>query len=588
MLMTIDTIAAQYIHTRPHPLPDSDEAFDLVQGWIHRCCDEHSKDNVYKCSPCTQELLPTRIIDLEPANGTLVPVLKITGGERGVYVTLSHCWGKSLHTKLTTANLEQWSQGIDVSALPRSFRDAIIVTQRLHIRYLWIDALCILQDSVQDWQVESSKMGNIYLNSFLTIAAANSADCHSGFLSQQPPTPPPCKLNFVSPTGESGEAFVTFYDEPEEPLDSRGWCVQEILLGSRVLTYGTHEIFFECRQPSRISDTGACIGLPSRSIRSGSKFILSETNKTEGVKLGNPNSQKVRDIDGLRTLDEIKAVLFVEWYAMIGFNWERSDYSARRLTVPSDKLPAVSGLAHQVQEAVRSSYHAGLWADSIAYGLQWQRRGLLQKPEKWRAPSWSWASLDGPVKYTTDFHLLYRSGIDITEMVSAPAGQDLLGEINSAHIILSGRVLSLICVARDVPDEYDSKSVVELYDTKAKYILKKRGADEDSQATALFLEEMEDWNKYTRMTRRASQIREIAPPSDCVGWCLFDLPEYYSESVDCLRTSSMQDDPMGLLLRPTELAGAFMRIGVWKGHFLPTSHQNLFWDTCVPTKIKLI
>jgi hypothetical protein len=127
MLIRIDTIASEYILTRPHPFPDSGEAFDLVQRWIRRCCDEHSEDNVYKCSPCTKELLPTRIIDLEPANGTSVPVLKITGGECGVYVTLSHCWGENLHTKLTTANLEQWTQGIDMSTLTQSFRDAIIV-----------------------------------------------------------------------------------------------------------------------------------------------------------------------------------------------------------------------------------------------------------------------------------------------------------------------------------------------------------------------------------------------------------------------------------------------------------------------------
>lgn len=440
---------------------------------------------------------------------------------------------------------------------------------------------------MQDWQVESSKMSNIYLNSFLPIAAANSADCHSGFLSQQPPTPPPCKLDFVSPTGESGEVFVAFYDEPEEPLDSRGWCVQEILLGSRVLTYGTYQMFFQCRQPFRISDTGTCIPLPSKSIRSGSKVRLSETSP-EGVKLGDPNSQKIRDIDGLRTLDEIKVVLLVEWYAMIGSNWGRSDYSARRLTVPTDKLPAVSGLAHQVQEAVGSSYHAGLWADSVVYGLQWQPRGLLQKPERWRAPSWPWASLDSPVKYTFDFHLMYRPGIDIIEIDSVPAGQDLLGEVDSAHIILSGRVLSLTCVARDVPDENNdvtfSKPVVESYDTKAKYILMKRQPDEDSQEPALFLEKMEDWNKAMRVTRRNSFIRERASPLGCVGWFFFDLPEYYGQSVDCLRTSSMQDIPLGLLLRRTEPAGAFMRIGMWRANL----GMNWFWDTCVPAKIKLV
>ncbi|KAN0115527.1 Heterokaryon incompatibility protein (HET) domain containing protein [Hyaloscypha variabilis] len=397
----LHTIASEYILTRPHPLPDSDETFDLIQGWIQRCCVEHSEGNVLECSLRTKELLPTRIIDLEPANGTSVSVLKITNGESGAYVTLSHCWGKNLRTKLTTANVEQWRRGIDLSTLPQSFRDAIIVTQRLHIRYLWIDALCILQDSTQDWQVESSKMGSIYLNSFLTIAAANSADCHTGFLSQQPPTPPPCKLDFVSPTSESGEVFIAFYDEPEEPLDSRGWCLQEMLLGSRVLTYGTYQIFFECRQRYRISSTGTWKALPTTSIRSGARTIPGDIpNFPRDIKLGNPNSQKIRDVGGPRTLDEIKVALFLEWYAMIGSSEQRIDYSARGLTVPTDKLPAVSGLAHQVQAVVRSGYHAGLWADSIAYGLQWERCGLLQRAERWRSPSWSWASLDGPVEYT--------------------------------------------------------------------------------------------------------------------------------------------------------------------------------------------
>jgi hypothetical protein len=183
---------------------------------------------------------------------------------------------------------------------------------------------------------------------------------------------------------------------------------------------------------------------------------------------------------------------------------------------------------------------------------------------------------------------MYRPGIDIIEIDSVPAGQDLLGEVDSAHIILSGRVLSLTCVARDVPDENNdvtfSKPVVESYDTKAKYILMKRQPDEDSQEPALFLEKMEDWNKAMRVTRRNSFIRERASPLGCVGWFFFDLPEYYGQSVDCLRTSSMQDIPLGLLLRRTEPAGAFMRIGMWRANL----GMNWFWDTCVPAKIKLV
>jgi hypothetical protein len=69
--------------------------------------------------------------------------------------------------------------------LPRTFQDAVLVTRRLGVKYLWIDSLCIIQDDVEDWQTESGKMADIYSDAYLVIGANRSADCNGGFLDPQ-------------------------------------------------------------------------------------------------------------------------------------------------------------------------------------------------------------------------------------------------------------------------------------------------------------------------------------------------------------------------------------------------------------------
>ncbi|TVY55546.1 hypothetical protein LCER1_G002742 [Lachnellula cervina] len=64
--------------------------------------------------------------------------------------------------------------------LPPSFRDAVIVTRELGIRYLWIDSLCIVQDDLDDWRKESAQMDRIYGMSFLTIIAAGASHSQGG------------------------------------------------------------------------------------------------------------------------------------------------------------------------------------------------------------------------------------------------------------------------------------------------------------------------------------------------------------------------------------------------------------------------
>jgi hypothetical protein len=113
--------------------------------------------------------MPTRLLDLglvqAGGNPKLVYCQSITGGLRARYTILSHCWGpggtpEPLQTLLT--NEKAHEQRIDFSALPKNFQDAIRVTLVLGVQYLWIDSLCIVQDSGLDWEAESAKMVSYY------------------------------------------------------------------------------------------------------------------------------------------------------------------------------------------------------------------------------------------------------------------------------------------------------------------------------------------------------------------------------------------------------------------------------------------
>jgi hypothetical protein len=109
------------------------------------------------------------------------------GQSQGRYACLSHCWGNVQPLKLIWDNQQQLKAGLPRSELPKTFRDAFEVCDWVNVRYLWIDSLCILQDSDEDWVHEASQMRNIYRNSFLTIGAACAANSTSGLFRARDP-----------------------------------------------------------------------------------------------------------------------------------------------------------------------------------------------------------------------------------------------------------------------------------------------------------------------------------------------------------------------------------------------------------------
>lgn len=126
---------------------------------------------------------PTRLLfiaDCEDAQNSSVRLIETHGASHS-YATLSYCWGATNSEWLCTKqNVDQYLLGINREIIPATLRDSIVITASLGIPYIWIDALCIIQDDTSDWATESAKMGGIYHGSLVTIAAAESSDSHGG------------------------------------------------------------------------------------------------------------------------------------------------------------------------------------------------------------------------------------------------------------------------------------------------------------------------------------------------------------------------------------------------------------------------
>ena len=132
--------------------------------------------------------LPTRVIDVNPSSDSQNPRLVATRGENEKYVALSHCWGSLMeseagkHARTLSSNIQTMLAEIPLHLLPQNFQDAVTTVRELGLRYLWIDALCIIQDDPLDWAREAAKMGDVYGSAYLTIAATSATSSTDGFL----------------------------------------------------------------------------------------------------------------------------------------------------------------------------------------------------------------------------------------------------------------------------------------------------------------------------------------------------------------------------------------------------------------------
>lgn len=169
----------------------SDSLLSLAGGWISACHREHTCHQAPSRTNPDVPFRPTRLLDVGDSDNIQNPRLSIKQSNSSPvqYLALSHCWGRKLSNfyKLTKETEEELLQGVRLEKLSRTFQDAVKVCRKLNQRYIWIDSLCIKQDSPEDWIQEAARMHLVYANSYCTIAAVCARGGEEGFLRSRNP-----------------------------------------------------------------------------------------------------------------------------------------------------------------------------------------------------------------------------------------------------------------------------------------------------------------------------------------------------------------------------------------------------------------
>ena len=395
-----------------------DQASRRAVAWLEDCTQRHEKCATARAQPTNP---PTRLLEIDAPSPGLIRVVDTTRVVQ--YATLSHCWGSARILTLTTESRDKLYAGTEVGNLPLSFQHAIKVVRALSIPFLWIDSLCIYQDSVTDWQREAGTMSDVYRGGILNVAATGAANGHQGFFRQRDPEK--IQPRYVRASFESlPPAWYTVLavaggvpDSPiaAEPLLRRGWVVQERVLATTLLHYAETQLWWECHELA--ANESHPSGLPPVDAR-----------KLRAERAASELLQLPTEADRDKCLD----------------CWENlcKMYSKTALTKSYDKLIAVSGMANRMREVCQDNYLAGLWRHKLETQLLWSA-SRCTRPETYRAPSWSWASVDGSI---TPNPVSDARQIALAEVVDAGvelAGENPTGQVNQGFVRLRGYLATM-------------------------------------------------------------------------------------------------------------------------------------------------
>ncbi|KAF2963057.1 hypothetical protein GQX73_g10511 [Xylaria multiplex] len=380
-----DSLSPKSIEEIPVPLgmvvslvPNLSNIGDLVKTWMEDCRLRHLECNAPE--PAVDARLPTRVLDIDQVRLTGRLRLLHTDYIPGKYIALSHSWGGHQPVKTVKSNLNARYAGFPLTELPRTFRDAISVAVEIGIRYIWIDSLCIIQDDPDDWKREATAMGDVYLYSYLTIAATRADNSEAGFLGPRSFTQT-AKLSSATleahdPTARNIYACQrrSFANDVDSgPLNRRAWVLQERVLSPRTLHFTKNQVYWECWQYHQGED-----------LEYQYLGVMKKDAYPVGLSL---NSL-------LRSTPALSSHLSRAWWQIC------SDYSSFNLTFQTDKLIAISGLVQKLESQLHLTYMKGAWKELLHPSVLWSARTEdLEYLPLVGAPSWSWASRKGPINF---------------------------------------------------------------------------------------------------------------------------------------------------------------------------------------------
>lgn len=504
-----NSAAAKHIN----PEPGSQESIRTIQDFMHQCRRNHEFCNKVESHLCQIRRLPKRVVEVGPEDNTSIRVYEHDYDKQMIkkpYVALSHSWGRTKHTELNNDNHTERCKNIPYAELPILYKDAIDITRRFGIAYIWIDSLCIIQGDDADFFDQGAKMALIYEGAEFVLAAASSPNGDTTLCNTRIPL-----VTIHGQTG-SGEGFTIFAREAcshsvlgddnayarasknvkrcilnwdvdgtqdpgfhdaifdNYPLHYRAWCLQERILGSKVLHFAKSELLFEC-----LTSLACECGF----FAEHQADPLLESRRA--VKSG-------REEFGRAQLEEVPLVAEYErnqyhrklqWAApgpAISLQQQQStrhrevwrdlvvQYSQKKLGGPEDGLAAIAGLAERWEDPQTTGrYLSGLWEKDLLIGLRWmpdteepesvlarkfdeQERKKGGKVDRYIAPSWSWASIQRGVAWRDDmalFHLDdYYVSIHLEPGQTNCESQDndfKYGPVSNGYIFITGNIMKM-------------------------------------------------------------------------------------------------------------------------------------------------
>jgi hypothetical protein len=500
--------------------------FKLYKQWLSTCSLNH------KCGGAlgSSENLPTRFIKI--SEGGTVPEIRLVSSAdiSNRYAALSYCWGGNFKgVKTTAAVLQEHYNRIEFSHLPKTIMDAIEITKSLEIEYLWVDSLCITQDDTEDWASESKRMAGLYRSAAVTIVAASAGNANQGCLFPAKVAPHFVEVPItIAATGDLSVVTFANYrgsisnDFVESPWNKRAWCLQEYVLSPRLLYFFKDRVVWQCQE-----------------MLSADDYAELRRDKTDSTVV--PRHFSLHHPKDLES-----------WFVLV------EEYSGRHLAKSDDKLIAVAALATHFSPYLESEYLSGIWCRDMHKGLLWLSiDSKMRTPPRVRAPSWSWAALDGRVSH---LHRLMSSPVVLESTIHRWKST----EHEEASYNWSRPYLFLTARLRPVTRSF---SLIRSHEFKEVASVSMQGA---------------------LLLHRSLEPRFLYDAEDKVcGWVIFDQ-EGFTEQLFCLQAarsthdSVFQSNHIIILKRSEASSNVFERVGA--GEIL----ESDFFDTVERTDVILI
>ncbi|KAF2247538.1 HET-domain-containing protein [Trematosphaeria pertusa] len=365
--------------------------------WLDVCKDHHPRCQTRVNAPVNH----FRVINLEH-----YCLEDITGGSSVEYAALSYVWGRFEYPVTTQRTAKKYysTGGLrpENVTLPRSIQDAMVVARQAGLRYLWVDALCILQDSPADLDIQLGHMDKIYKNATLTVVAADGENANSEFKGVL--TPRKADQFVAEEVRPNVQILMPLRGSTNlEPWQTRAWTLQEKMLSNRLLVFSGGYMMWHCRESVHYEDMTAS---DAKTVPGSDRTVplLSAGLREDDLPASAPLSYST--LNG--NVSVTRSPAFEKYASLV------ADYTHRRMSYSSDVLRALSGILPTLSKtfARRSKedhevFRYGLPETLIDVALLWQPVGPLKRRRHCTKPtctepympSWSWAGWEGDVEY---------------------------------------------------------------------------------------------------------------------------------------------------------------------------------------------